>query len=525
MAQGRDRVDEASSKTGDRMADDHSQRPYRSNDTIARGQPDKVPGSAPSSGSSSDPLAELARLIGQSDPFAEFGRDGGRRPAAPVSSEPARDWQAPPPAGGFAPQNDEPDQRAAAALPPIPEAQAYATPSFGRQPFGGAPLAADTELYQVEGEAPGYAAAPAGGYDEAAYHPSNTHLGPEQEDFYDDVPGSRQRMGVLVIAGVFALAVLGTAGAFGYRALFGSSGSSLPPPVIKADSTPSKIVPATASKDAQSNKLINDRVNDRGQGEKLVSREEQPVDIKDKPAGVGSPPGQDAAPSSSPAPLGSGVVGSEPKKVRTIAIHPDQASSADAMPTSAAPAATPPAPPRVTTIAPVKQAAPAQPPRVVNNPPPAADPEPAAPAPRLPVARTAPPAQQAAAPAPSNAPLSLSPDAPARAAPARAAAPAKRSAAVASTQTAPAATGGAGGYAVQVSSQRSEAEAQAAFRSLQGKYPGQLGGKQALVHKVDLGAKGTYYRAMVGPFGNANEASELCSSLKAAGAQCIVQKN
>ena len=70
----------------------------------------------------------------------------------------------------------------------------------------------------------------------------------------------------------------------------------------------------------------------------------------------------------------------------------------------------------------------------------------------------------------------------------------------------------AGGYAVQVSSQRSEAEAQAAFRSLQGKYPGQLGGKQPLIRKVDLGAKGIYYRAMVGPFASGGEASELCTA-------------
>ena len=78
---------------------------------------------------------------------------------------------------------------------------------------------------------------------------------------------------------------------------------------------------------------------------------------------------------------------------------------------------------------------------------------------------------------------------------------------------------------MQVSSQRSEGEAQAAFRSLQAKYPDQLGGRELLVHKVDLGAKGTYYRAMVGPFANANEASELCSSLKAAGGQCLIQRN
>lgn len=78
---------------------------------------------------------------------------------------------------------------------------------------------------------------------------------------------------------------------------------------------------------------------------------------------------------------------------------------------------------------------------------------------------------------------------------------------------------------MQVSSQRSEAEAQAAFRGLQAKFPNQLGGRQPVIHKVDLGAKGTYYRAMVGPFASSNEAVELCSSLKAAGGQCLIQRN
>jgi hypothetical protein len=96
---------------------------------------------------------------------------------------------------------------------------------------------------------------------------------------------------------------------------------------------------------------------------------------------------------------------------------------------------------------------------------------------------------------------------------------------VAPTQTAPVGNGNGGSYAVQVSSQRSEAEAQAAFRSLQGKYPDQLGGKQPLIHKADLGAKGVYYRAMVGPFASSGEAGELCTALKAAGGQCIVQRN
>jgi cell division septation protein DedD len=83
----------------------------------------------------------------------------------------------------------------------------------------------------------------------------------------------------------------------------------------------------------------------------------------------------------------------------------------------------------------------------------------------------------------------------------------------------------AGGYAVQVTSQRSEAEAQAAFRSLQAKYPQQLGGHRAVFRRADLGAKGIYYRALVGPFASAEQAERLCSSLKAAGGNCLIQRN
>jgi cell division septation protein DedD len=82
-----------------------------------------------------------------------------------------------------------------------------------------------------------------------------------------------------------------------------------------------------------------------------------------------------------------------------------------------------------------------------------------------------------------------------------------------------------GGYAVQLTSQRSEADAQSAFRSLQAKYPNQLGGREPILRRADLGAKGVYYRALVGPFASMEEAAGVCSSLKAAGGNCIVQKN
>jgi hypothetical protein len=78
---------------------------------------------------------------------------------------------------------------------------------------------------------------------------------------------------------------------------------------------------------------------------------------------------------------------------------------------------------------------------------------------------------------------------------------------------------------VQLSSQRSEAEAQASYRSLQSKYPDQLSDRSVMIRRVDLGSKGVYYRAMVGPFASSDEASQLCSDLKAAGGQCLIQRN
>ena len=76
-----------------------------------------------------------------------------------------------------------------------------------------------------------------------------------------------------------------------------------------------------------------------------------------------------------------------------------------------------------------------------------------------------------------------------------------------------------------LSSQRSEADAQAAFRSLKNKYPGQLGNQEVVIRRMDLGEKGIYYRALVGPFASVEQATEMCGSLKAVGGQCVVQKN
>ena len=77
---------------------------------------------------------------------------------------------------------------------------------------------------------------------------------------------------------------------------------------------------------------------------------------------------------------------------------------------------------------------------------------------------------------------------------------------------------------LQLTSQRTEAEAKAAFNSLRAKYAAILGDRQAVIRRADLGDKGIYYRAQIGPV-NAAEADKQCSELRAVGGQCFVQYN
>jgi cell division protein FtsN len=130
------------------------------------------------------------------------------------------------------------------------------------------------------------------------------------------------------------------------------------------------------------------------------------------------------------------------------------------------------------------------------------------------------PAPQAAAPA--RAPAAKQQTAPMAIAPPSEAAPSARSKVAARTPPAQAA---GGAYVVQVSAQKTEEEAKASYQALQQKYPSVLSGRDANIRRADLGDKGVYYRAQVGPFANAEAANTFCTNLKNAGGQCIVQKN
>ncbi len=465
-----------------------------------------------------DPLAELARLIGQADTFGDFAKEAGF-PAQPPAAR-APDVEPQPPAG--APswvQRAASRQQSPAVQTPVPQSQysSYRTePPAVRAPQPPAPPLppAYGESAQAYDDAAHYAAAPQGyqgatvdpgadpydpsRYDEVLYGQQDSAADYDpyaaqpqdgyadqygQYDGYADAaePPRKRRGGMMTVAAVLALAVVGTAGAYGYRSYVGSPRSG-EPPIIKADPGPTKIVPPTQAE--ASGKPIQDRLASASGTERMVSREEQPVDVTD-PTRAGpkavlpafSPGATASIPNTRPAPTsGNGVIsGEEPRRVRTLSVRPDQPDvTPNGVPAPQAQGA------RVTTTA--------------TRP---------VPAPAVP---TAPAAS-------SGGPLSLSPQG------------AADTRSVRTASTAPAQQVASGNYLVQVSSQRTEAEAQASYRVLQGKFPSVLGSRSPVIRKADLGDKGVYYRAMVGPFGSSEEAAQLCGSLKSAGGQCVVQRN
>jgi hypothetical protein len=458
--------------------------------------------SAPAKGES-DPLAELARLIGQTDPFSNFGRANQPMPPRETDPyhrpepEPEAEIDEGPPAGPpswmqragrqeAAPQLDfdtsvHPLRRYAAAHPP-------GEPEYHQAP----PFAADPDPHSQADPAR---------YDDALYgQPDPATYGAEQQDAayaddsyaYQDGYGEGEeaevqkprRGGIITVAAVLALAVVGTGGAFAYRTYMGSPRSG-EPPIIRADAGPTKIVPAPSSDGAAK---VPDRMTPGG-AEKIVPREEAPVDVNAGPRQVFPPLNQNTNPPTAAivppaakpamAPAASGTLaGDEPRKIRTLAVKGDPADVA------ATPAPKPAATPR--------------------------------PVPSPSAARA--PSPTANANASANAPLSLSPQS-------AQSAPADTHTRVASTNTAQATPSAGGSYVVQVSSQRSEADAQASYKALQGKFPSVLGSRAPLIKRADLGDKGVYYRAMVGPFASSEEAAQVCGNLKTAGGQCVVQKN
>ncbi|BCJ90703.1 hypothetical protein IZ6_14380 [Terrihabitans soli] len=81
-----------------------------------------------------------------------------------------------------------------------------------------------------------------------------------------------------------------------------------------------------------------------------------------------------------------------------------------------------------------------------------------------------------------------------------------------------------GAFGVQLTAQRTEQEAIAAFNAIKQRNPAVLGSYSPAIARADLGPdRGIFYRAMV-PASNQSDAANLCIQFKAAGVDCIVQR-
>jgi SPOR domain len=336
------------------------------------------------------------------------------------------------------------------------------------------------------------------------------------DHYHDDVPCSRWPGSPLVQTAVLALAVL--AGTFAYRAMFGGSVFPALPPIIKAGTGPNNIV--RSNSDTRWSNSSQTSATSAGPSEKL-----QPMDIREAPKAV-------------PRVISTIPISSKPSAAAVVPLAPASAATAPALDPPIASALDQHVPPSVPppASAPVPVPASSEPTETAAVAPVAR--EPGAPLPAL-----APPLLTAASvPPPASAPSepteihrdivapdgwgetdTPSPPALADTQGDAVLSPSSRSPMQARSGTALVSFGGA--YAVQVVSQRSAAEARASFRALRAKFPNQLGGLEPIVRRTDLGVKGIYYRAMVGPFASMEKAAGMCRTLKAAGCNCLVQRN
>lgn len=511
------------------MSDTRHQRFEIDLDEIERQLRRSVEGaSAAAAQSKSDPLAELARIVGQDDPFRNIL---GATPVAKAAMPSSRSED----------------------VPPAPQVDHDATLDFTHE-----------DLALLRGE-PELRAGPSR-FDPVADAYGSVENAVDVEDLQPLRPRrSRGRLAALVA--VLGVAAAGVAGAVAYRNTGGSFNFTGVPPIIKADTSPVKVAPENPGgiEIPDQNKQIYERGTQEGRS-RMVDRQEQPIDVREAvrslpnptpEVSTPAPPTQataalDPVPRSNPTiaaapPSGVSNALGEPRRVRTVSVRPDGSTLAPgsqtavepsptyipsigvpppvSVPTSAIPANTQPyvpatsdgttpaaAPAPVTVLPPQRPrgnalsatATPASAPRTATTAARTTDPaaEPADGGPlQIGAARSARPSQRVAtAPQPA-----IVPDAQ-DVAPAATAAPTSR-----------------GTYSVQIASQSTEQQARTTYDELSDKYATELGGRPASVAPAKVGGK-TVYRVKVGPL-TREAANTLCTRLKASGGACTVSAN
>jgi hypothetical protein len=322
-------------------------------------------------------------------------------------------------------------------------------------------------------------------------------------------------LGAMMLVGVVVLG----GGYFAYSSM-GSAPASGEPPIVKADTEPVKVKPenpgglAIANQDQAAYEKVAGASPDGQSQEKLVSKDEAPVDIAavaeptaaaaDQPLATSAETGKEEERLSPGSDENTGAIPAlAPRKVKTMVIRADGTvvpAEEDAKLAATQPVTDPAS--NVSALIPVEQNARDAAAEVLKP----IDPEAQGEAktrsvPGEPVAKPEETANAAGNPDPATTkPVE--------------------------TQQAlleqPAAVG-SGEWAVQLASQRSPEDAQKTFQNLKRQFPGVLDGKPLAVQKAEVQGKGVFYRVRV-PTETKEEAVELCNSLKAAGGSCFPTK-
>lgn len=442
--------------------------------------------------SGEDPLAELARLVGDTEDRFEAGFQG--RPAAP----------APPPAG----LRYNADQRA-----PRVGAATGAAPRAAR--LGGDFAAIEAGLRGSF--SPDFRAAPADPYSEAEDWLDTPYMTPAQAQI--EPPRSR-----LPLYATAAIIILGMAGIGGSFALKRNSIAPHEIAMIKAADGPTKIQASDMADVAKPNQDAS--ILDKSPPPTpvaVVNRSEEPVDLGAAPQASGSQMQvASAAPNSAavvpvpappaldtpPQPFGlAGMI--EPKKVKTVVVRPDGTIVSNDAPQQGLPA-----------ISPV-----VAPPRALEN----AAPTDNASAPKS-TARVAATPAGTAADTTSGEVESVSTEhsGPAagkvkmRSAHAKPVKVADADADVTDANPQPTA-GKPGGFAVQLAAPPSEAQARQTMANLEKKFAGELGTYHLKYREASVADKSVYRVRVVGL--SHEEAATLCQKLQAKGGNCFVVKD
>lgn len=481
-----------------------------------------------------DPLAELARLVGQDDPFRSVFRPHQARPEPEGDAWTGSARRAPSEAeaqGDFEPhgaqhygahaasagleRGDHHDDEQAYHEPAHPE-EWREHDGYGGDVDDGRYYAAEQAAHPDDAGLADQHLAPA--YPVGSVLPDDWARGESGVPLSGDDRGPAQaplssstaRRPLAVLAAVLVLTGGGLAASFFAKsrsapgAMASANGGA---PTIMAARGPTKIKvddPSATAPEDQDAALLNKSGGLSSGPVKIVSSQEQPADL-------GMLPKANLADGARPLPPPPPSPFPEPKKVKTFLVHPDgRVLSADGGAPGAAAGSSSAGDPLPATPKAGMPGGSVTPKALAASP----SPVPVTPASGATIASLSVDPALANPGASASATDTLSAAKPAR----QPASSGPRTASIKPNDAAEA----PGSYGVQLASSPVEADANAAFAKLKKKFPAQLGAYTATVHRAETGDK-PVYRVRVGGMSQ-DEAKTLCSQLMNAGGTCVVMR-